>query len=56
MRQLVRLVAACLILGSGLSGAALAQKQGGVLKLYHRDSPASPSMKAAAVLTVGTRR
>jgi peptide/nickel transport system substrate-binding protein len=38
-------VTAALLLGALLAaGPALAQKPGGVLKIYHRDSPASMSI------------
>src|SRR5213082_2497165 len=36
--------AAALVIGSGLAGPALAQKQGGTLKVYFFDSPASMSI------------
>src|SRR5258708_16016673 len=42
MRGIVRLVAAAVTLA--LAGPALAQKPGGVLRIYHRDSPASMSV------------
>jgi peptide/nickel transport system substrate-binding protein len=48
MRLLVRFVATCLVLATGVGGQALAQKQGGILKLHHRDSPASPSIHEEA--------
>src|SRR5689334_21390614 len=37
-------IAAALILLSGIPETALAQKAGGVLRVYHRDSPASMSI------------
>ena len=37
-------IAAALLAVFGFSGAVLAQKQGGVLRVYHRDSPASMSI------------
>jgi peptide/nickel transport system substrate-binding protein len=36
------------------SGAALAQKQGGILKMYHRDSPASASIHEEATFSTVT--
>jgi peptide/nickel transport system substrate-binding protein len=36
--------AAGLLLGMALATAALAQKQGGILRVQHRDSPASMSI------------
>ena len=38
------LTAAGLLLGMAISTAALAQKQGGMLRVEHRDSPASMSI------------
>src|SRR6202140_496135 len=38
------LAAVGLGLAGGASGTALAQKQGGTLRIYHRDSPASMSI------------
>ena len=43
MQRIVRLVAGALILAA-IAGAAFAQKPGGVLRVYHRDSPASMSI------------
>jgi peptide/nickel transport system substrate-binding protein len=40
--------AAALLLGIFATGAAFAQKQGGILKMYHRDSPASASIHEEA--------
>ena len=37
-------MAAGLLLGMAIATAALAQKQGGVLRVFHRDSPASVSI------------
>src|ERR1700759_73670 len=46
MKRLVRgfVVLGCLFAGLLLGPAAVAQKSGGVLKIYHRDSPASMSI------------
>jgi hypothetical protein len=46
MKRLGRVFAACVGLLPGLvfADAALAQKQGGVLRVFHRDSPASMSI------------
>jgi hypothetical protein len=38
---LVAVVAGAALAGLGGTHPALAQKQGGILKVYHRDSPAS---------------
>ena len=46
--------AACLVLGMFISGAALAQKQGGIFKMHHRDSPASASIHEEATVTTVT--
>jgi peptide/nickel transport system substrate-binding protein len=43
-------VAACILAGL-LSGPALAQQSGGVLKFYHRDSPASASIHEEATIS-----
>ena len=40
--------AAWLLLGVLVAGPAMAQKQGGILKMYHRDSPASASIHEEA--------
>ncbi len=40
--------AAALLFGIIATGAAFAQKQGGILKMYHRDSPASASIHEEA--------
>jgi len=37
-------MAAGLLLGMAIASAAVAQKQGGVLRVFHRDSPASMSI------------
>jgi len=37
-------IASSVLVGLGVSHPALAQKQGGILKVYHRDSPASMSI------------
>ena len=42
---------ALLTLGLGAANSALAQKQGGTLKIYHRDSPASLSILEEATLS-----
>ncbi|HEX3413330.1 MAG TPA: hypothetical protein VHT00_16560, partial [Stellaceae bacterium] len=46
MKRLVRgfVVAGCVLSGMLGADAAVAQKSGGVLKVYHRDSPASMSI------------
>src|SRR5690242_19873483 len=46
MKRFGRVFAACveLLLGFVFADAALAQKQGGVLRVFHRDSPASMSI------------
>src|SRR5258708_36190118 len=41
-------VAAFLLVGAAGAGPALAQKPGGILKIYHRDSPASMSIHEEA--------
>jgi peptide/nickel transport system substrate-binding protein len=46
--------AAVLLFGIGTAGAALAQKQGGILKMYHRDSPASASIHEEATFSTVT--
>src|SRR5712692_2776408 len=43
--------ALCLLIGLMTAGSALAQKQGGVLKVYHRDSPASMSILEEATIS-----
>jgi peptide/nickel transport system substrate-binding protein len=43
--------AGLLMIGVTLAGPALAQKQGGVLKVYHRDSPASMSVLEEATIS-----
>lgn len=43
--------AAALLLGICASGAAFAQKQGGILKMDHRDSPASASIHEEATFS-----
>jgi hypothetical protein len=50
MKRLGRVFAACVGLLPGLvfADAALAQKQGGVLRVFHRDSPASMSTSRKA--------
>jgi peptide/nickel transport system substrate-binding protein len=37
--------------GLGVPSAAVAQKQGGILKVYHRDSPASMSILEEATIS-----
>jgi len=44
--------AAALLLGLSAGGAAYAQKQGGILKMDHRDSPASASIHEEATYSV----
>ena len=51
MRSVRALVAAILAL-SAVSGPALAQKQGGILRVYHRDSPGSASIHEGATYSV----
>ena len=41
-------MASRLLLAVGMSGPASAQKQGGTLRVYHRDSPASMSIHEEA--------
>jgi peptide/nickel transport system substrate-binding protein len=53
VRRLCAAVAAFL-LGLSAAGAALAQKQGGILKMYHRDSPASASIHEEATFSTVT--
>jgi peptide/nickel transport system substrate-binding protein len=43
--------AGCLLIGLTMADPALAQKQGGVLKVYHRDSPASMSILEEATIS-----
>jgi peptide/nickel transport system substrate-binding protein len=51
-RHLERAVTAgCLLFALGMADAALAQKQGGVLRVYHRDSPASMSILEEATIS-----
>ena len=47
-RRRILTIAAGLLLALGISGAASAQKQGGTLRVYHRDSPASMSIHEEA--------
>ncbi|HEX3864206.1 MAG TPA: ABC transporter substrate-binding protein [Stellaceae bacterium] len=44
-------VAVCLLALLALAGPALAQKSGGILRLYHRDSPASMSILEEATIS-----
>src|SRR6516225_6850654 len=44
--------AAGLLLGMAIATAALAQKQGGVLRVFHRDSPASMSILEEGSISV----
>jgi hypothetical protein len=46
------LVIAVLVAGAG-AGPAFAQKSGGVLKIHHRDSPASLSIHEEAIPVLG---
>jgi peptide/nickel transport system substrate-binding protein len=41
----------CLLVGLGIVNPAVAQKQGGILKVYHRDSPASMSILEEATIS-----
>src|SRR5271170_3730384 len=43
-RQGIRRIATAALLFALISGGAAAQKPGGVLRIYHRDSPASMSV------------
>ncbi len=45
---------AALLAGVFTAGAAFAQKQGGILKMYHRDSPASASIHEEATFSTVT--
>src|ERR1700721_2114319 len=45
-------LAAALIVTFGAAGAALAQKPGGILRVYHRDSPASMSIHEEGTIGV----
>src|SRR6185312_11727408 len=48
-RGRTRLIAACaLLVGLVHAGVAFAQKSGGILRVYHRDSPASMSIHEEA--------
>ena len=44
--------AACILFGLGAPDPALAQKPGGILKIYHRDSPASMSIHEEGTIGV----
>ena len=44
-------IVSSVLVGLGVSYPALAQKQGGVLKVYHRDSPASMSILEEATIS-----
>jgi len=44
-------IASSVLVGLGVSHPALAQKQGGILKVYHRDSPASMSILEEATIS-----
>src|SRR3954449_6646476 len=50
-RVLVTVVAGAALAGLGGTHPALAQKQGGILKVYHRDSPASMSILEEATIS-----
>src|SRR6266481_5644917 len=54
MRRAGRVLAAAvgLMLAIGGSGTAMAQKQGGILRIYHRDSPASMSIHEEGTYSV----
>jgi peptide/nickel transport system substrate-binding protein len=43
-----------IVVGVALTGSALAQKSGGILRVYHRDSPASMSIHEEATNSVTT--
>src|SRR5438309_7343799 len=45
------MIAGALLVGFGISNPAVAQKQGGILKVYHRDSPASMSILEEATIS-----
>src|SRR6185503_9536661 len=45
---------AVLLAGILINGAAFAQKSGGILKMYHRDSPASASIHEEATFSTVT--
>ena len=45
------IIASFVLVGLGVSQPALAQKQGGILKVYHRDSPASMSILEEATIS-----
>ena len=47
-------VAAAVLLGMFAADAAIAQKQGGILKMHHRDSPASASIHEEATFSTNT--
>jgi peptide/nickel transport system substrate-binding protein len=52
MRHLLATVVASAVLVSlGVPSSAVAQKQGGILKVYHRDSPASMSILEEATIS-----
>jgi hypothetical protein len=57
LRAAVIASAALVGLGGSHIGShpALAQEQGGILKVYHRDSPASTSILEEATISVGCR-
>src|SRR5271155_1023827 len=44
-------IASAVLVGLGIANPALAQKQGGILKVYHRDSPASMSILEEATIS-----
>ncbi len=56
MTGFIRIAAptAMLLAGFLAAGTALAQKQGGILKMYHRDSPASASIHEEATFSTVT--
>ena len=51
MRILVKLAALALVAALSFAGPALAQKSGGTLRVYHRDSPASMSILEEATIS-----
>ena len=53
-KSLSVVAAAALLVGTLATGAVFAQKQGGILKMYHRDSPASASIHEEATFSTVT--
>ncbi len=50
--RLLRVALGALVLAMGIAPAALAQKSGGVLRIHHRDSPASMSIHEEGTIGV----